>query len=268
MPTTFLPRAVPVRLAGAQSVRGLRRRTRAAMAAGALALASLAGGGSAWAQTPQAAADPIADLGPLTQRWLDDAITRTPPAGLPLRMEVSVGSLDSRLRLAPCARVEPYLPAGSRLWGRTRLGLRCVEGPTAWNVYLPVTVKAFGPAWVLTGPVAPGAVLAAHDATQAEVDWADESAPIMANPEMWVGQIAARQLVAGQALRQSMVRPPNLFKAGAQVKVVAQGAGYAVSSAGQAMMAGAVGQIVRIRMDNGRIVSGTVNENGTVIVTL
>lgn len=216
----------------------------------------------------QAAADPATDLVPITQRWLDDAITRNQPAGLPLRMEVSVGTLDPRLRLAPCARVEPYLPPGSRLWGRTRLGLRCVEGATAWNVYLPVTIKAFGPAWVLTGAVAPGAVLTAQDATQAEVDWAEESAPVMANPEMWVGQVAARQLVVGQALRQSMVRAPHLFKAGAQVKVVAQGAGYAVSSAGQAMSAGAAGQIVRIRMDNGRIVSGTVNESGTVVVAL
>jgi flagella basal body P-ring formation protein FlgA len=85
---------------------------------------------------------------------------------------------------------------------------------------------------------------------------------------MWVGQVAARQLAAGQALRQSMVRPPQLFRAGAQVKVVAQGPGYAVSSAGQAMSAGAVGQIVRIRMDNGKIVSGTVSDSGTVVVTL
>jgi flagella basal body P-ring formation protein FlgA len=90
----------------------------------------------------------------------------------------------------------------------------------------------------------------------------------MANPDLWVGQIAARQLVPGQALRQSMVRAPNLFRAGAQVKVVAQGPGYAVTSAGQAMSAGSVGQIVRIRMDNGRIVSGTVSENGTIDVTL
>lgn len=216
----------------------------------------------------QAAADPSADLGPLTQRWLDDAVARNQPAGLPLRMEVSVGSLDSRLRLAPCARVEPYLPPGARLWGRTRLGLRCVEGPTAWNVYLPVTIKAFGPAWVVTSSVAPGAVLTANDAAQAEVDWAEESAAVMANPEMWIGQVAARQLVAGQALRQTMVRPPQLFRAGAQVKVIAQGPGYAIASAGQAMSAGAVGQIVRIRMDNGRIVSGTVSDAGTVVVTL
>ena len=216
----------------------------------------------------QAAADPAADLGSLTQRWLDDAMARSQPAGLPLRMEVSVGSLDSRLRLAPCARVEPYLPNGARLWGRTRIGLRCVEGATAWNVFLPVTVKAFGPAWVLAGPVAAGAVLTAADAVEGEVDWAAESAPVMANPDMWVGQVAARSLAGGQALRQSMVRAPHLFRAGAQVKIVAQGPGYAVTSAGQAMTAGAAGQTVRIRMDNGRIVSGTVSENGTVDVAL
>lgn len=231
----------------------------------ALGVLAVAGSGVALAQ---AAADPSTDLGPLTQRWLDDAMARNQAAGLPLRMEVSVGSLDSRLRLAPCARVEPYLPTGARLWGRTRLGLRCVEGPTAWNVFLPVTVKAFGPAWVLTGPVAAGTVLSAQDAMEAEVDWAEESAPVMANPEMWVGQVAARSLVAGQALRQSMVRAPQLFRAGAQVKVLAQGPGYAVASAGQAMSAGVAGQIVRIRMDNGRIISGTVNESGTVVVAL
>ena len=231
----------------------------------ALLALGLAASGSTFAQT---AADPVAELGPLTQRWLDDAMAQTQSAGLPLRMEVSIGSLDSRLRLAPCARVEPYLPTGSRLWGRTRIGLRCVEGATAWNVYLPVTVKAFGPAWVLAAPVAAGATLTAGDAVEAEVDWAAESAPIMANPDLWVGQVAARPLAAGQALRQAMVRAPQLFRAGAQVKVMAQGPGYAISSAGRAMSAGSAGQAVRIRMDNGRVVSGTVAENGTVDVTL
>ena len=53
-----------------------------------------------------------------------------------------------------------------------------------------------------------------------------------------------------------------------EVKVVAQGPGYAVSSAGQALTAGSAGQTVRVRMENGRIVSGTVNDSGTVDVTL
>lgn len=242
---------------------GAALRTLCAGGLGALLL--LIGGGAAHAQP---AADPAADLGPMTQRWLDDALARNQPAGLPLRMEVSVGSLDSRLRLAPCARVEPYLPAGARLWGRTRLGLRCVEGATAWNVFLPVTIKAFGPAWVLTNNVAPGAVLTAEDAIEAEVDWAADVSPVMANPDLWVGQTATRQLVAGQALRQAMVRPPMLFRAGAQVKVVVQGPGYSVSSAGHALSGGAAGQTVRIRMDNGRVITGIVTDSGTVSIAM
>jgi len=231
----------------------------------------LAGLGAALCSGParaQAAADPAVDLGPLTQRWLDDALARNQSGGLPLRMEVSVGTLDSRLRLAPCARVEPYLPAGSRLWGRTRLGLRCVEGATAWNVFLPVTIKAFGPAWVLTGNVASGVELTAADASETEVDWAADAAPVMANPDQWVGQVASRQLMAGQTMRQSMVRAPSVFRAGAQVRVVAQGPGYAVMSSGQAMSNGAVGQTVRIRMGNGRLISGIVNEDGTINASL
>lgn len=231
-----------------------------------LALGLVAAAGSCALAQPGAA--PAADLGALTQRWLDETMARSQPAGLPLRMEVSVGSLDSRLRLAPCARVEPYLPTGSRLWGRTRIGLRCVEGATAWNVFLPVTVKAFGPAWVVATPVTAGTVLSAGDAVEGEVDWASETAPIVANPEMWVGLVATRSLAAGQALRQNMVRAPHLVRAGAQVKVVAQGPGYAVTSAGQAVTAGAAGETVRIRMANGRVINGTVAEDGTVDVTL
>lgn len=217
----------------------------------------------------QAAPDPMQDLGALSQQWLDAAVQRgVGGAQLPLRMEVSVGALDSRLRLAPCNRVEPYLPAGSRLWGRTRLGLRCVDGASQWNVFIPVTVKAFGPAWVLTGNVSSGAVLSASDATETEVDWAADSAAVVANPDAWVGAVATRHLVAGQVVRQNMVKAPDIFKAGSQVRVVAQGPGYSVVSSGQAMSPGAVGQNIRIRMGNGRIISGIVADDGTVEAVL
>jgi len=218
---------------------------------------------------PAQAGGATEDLGALSQRWIDSALHQSQAGGaLPLRMEVEVGALDARLRLAPCEQVEPYLPAGARLWGRTRLGLRCVQGPTRWNVFLPITVKAYGPAWVLAGNVAAGAALTEADAVEAEVDWAAEPAAVIANRDAWVGQTAARALAAGQALRQSMVRPPELFKAGAPVRVVVQGPGYAVTSSGQAMSAGAAGQNVRIRMTNGRVVGGIVSEDGTVQAAL
>ncbi len=227
-----------------------------------------AGVAAAAAVLPAAAQDGTAQLMQIGQRFADEALHQSQAAAgaLPLRMEVQIGQLDPRLRLAACARVEPYLPAGSRLWGRTRLGLRCVQGAVAWNVFLPITVKAWGPAWVLQNGIASGRPLAAEDAVQAEVDWAEDSAAVYANPQDWVGLVAARPLAAGQALRQNMLRPPALFAVGAQVRVMVSGGGFSVTSSGKAMTAAGEGQTVRVRMDNGRLISGVVNPEGVVLV--
>lgn len=200
-----------------------------------------------------------------TQRWLDDAVaTIRPSESAPLRMEVVVGELDRRLKLAPCARVEPYIPVGTQLWGKTRLGVRCLEGPSRWSVFLPVTIRAYGPAWVLKGHVLPGTILMEDDAMEAEVDWAEERSAIMANPSQWVGQVASRSLAAGQALRVGMTRAAQAFQSGAQVRVVAQGAGFHITSSGQAISAGIVGQSARVKLDNGRVMTGVVLDNRTV----
>jgi flagella basal body P-ring formation protein FlgA len=183
-------------------------------------------------------------------------------------MEVSVGSLDARLRLAPCARVEPYIPVGTRLWGRSRLGLRCVDGAARWNVFLPVTVKAFGPAWVLRDNVVAGTVLGPNDAVEAEADWAAEVSPVVGDAAQWVGQVAARSLAAGQPVRQSMIKAAQAFPAGAAVRVVAKGSGFEVTSDAQAITPGVVGQMVRLRMENGRITSGVVVDATTVRLAL
>lgn len=246
---------------------------RSALSLLALAAALLAG----QAAVAQAAAPAMPPVGKevtpefvaATQHWLDAAVDQSRAnQSMPLRMEVSVGALDSRLRLAPCAQVEPYIPAGARLWGRSRLGLRCVDGQARWNVFLPVTVKAFGPAWVLRDNVLPGAVLNQDDAVEAEADWAAEPSPVVAEPAQWVGQVASRSLMAGQPLRQSMIKPAQAFAAGSAVRVVAKGPGFEITSAAQAITAGTVGQTVRIRMENGRITTGVVQDANTVQLAL
>ena len=204
-----------------------------------------------------------------TQQWLDDAVVRANAASAAaLRMDVGIGALDSRLRLAPCTRVDPYIPVGARLWGKTRLGLRCVDGAARWNVFLPITVKAFGPAWVLRDNVLAGAVLTLADAQQEEADWAAENSPVVSDAAQWVGQIASRSIAAGQPLRLSMIKPAQVFMAGTQVRVVAGGAGFQVTSDAQALTPGVIGQMVRLRMENGKMTTGVVLDARTVRLSL
>ena len=115
-------------------------------------------------------------------------------------------------------------------------------------------------AWVLTNNVAPGAVLTANDATEAEVDWAADASPSLANPGPVGGSDRRPPARGGSGGARPWCGPRCCSSAGAQVRVVAQGPGYAVSSAGTGVDGGSVGQTVRVRMENGRIVSGTVND--------
>lgn len=221
------------------------------------------------AQAQALSGGPVGSMPPdmlaAAQQWLQTAVSgNLPSKGMPLRMEVNVGALDSRLKLAACNQIEPYVPAGTRLWGKTRLGLRCLDPGIKWNVFLPITVKAFGPAWVIKGNLPAGVSLTESDAMESEVDWAEEASPIVSNPGHWVGQVALRPLTTGQPLRQSMIRAAQVFQAGAQVRVIAQGTGFQITSDGQAVSAGVIGQPARVRMENGRVMSGVVLDVRTV----
>ena len=206
----------------------------------------------------QSTAEPASGLaGDLEQQVRELALTGT-KASTPdaPRVEVNVGQLDPRLRLAPCQRVEPYLPEGMRLWGKSRVGLRCTQGPSKWNVYLPITVRVFGKALVATSGISAGTVLAPADLTQAEVDLAEDNAPALANADLAVGRTLTHSLKAGQSLRQSHLKARQWFAAGETVTVLAQGNGFSVAGEAQALNPGIEGQPVRVRTEGGRVLTG------------
>jgi flagellar basal body P-ring formation protein FlgA len=182
------------------------------------------------------------------------AALATAPAGA--RIEVTPGTLDPRLHLAACARIEPYLPPAVPAWGRTRIGLRCSSGPVAWNIFYPLTVHVFAPGLVAAAPLPAGTVIEAGQLRPAEIDWADEASPPQVQAAALVGRTLARPLAAGEALRLANLRPRQWFAAGDTVRVVAQGRGFSVVGEGQALSNGIEGQVARVRTDNGRIVAG------------
>lgn len=173
-----------------------------------------------------------------------------------LRVEVQVGALDARLRLAPCDEVQAYLPPNAKLWGRSRVGLRCLRGSSRWNVFLPVTVKVFAPALVAARTLPAGSVLAETDLAQAEVDLAEDASEALRRGELAVGRTLARPLEAGRSLRQWHLQPRQWFAAGQTVQIVAQGSGFAVAGEAQALTPGMEGQPARVRTESGRVLIG------------
>jgi len=189
-------------------------------------------------------------------------------AATPPRIEVVLGRLDPRLKLAPCQQILPYLPAGTRPLGHTRMGLRCARGPTAWNVSLPIAVKVWAPSLVASTALPAGTLLEARHLMSAEVDLAERADPAIAVPAAALGRVLARGLAAGEALRRTDLKTRLWFSAGDTVRIVAVGPGYAISSEGQAMGPGLEGQSARVRTESGRIVSGIAAGERRVDVAL
>ena len=211
----------------------------------------------------------------LDPAWIEQAQTLATQAAhtafggrTPVRVEVSAGALDPRLRLAPCARTEIFLPPGHRPWGRTRIGLRCVEGATLWRVTLPLTVQVWARAWVAAQPLPSGTVLEAHHLRLAEVDWAAQAAPVLWEPQAGLGRTLSVPRAVGEPLRASDLHALRWFDAGETVKLRAVGPGFAISGSGVALSAGLEGQSVRVRTPGGRTVTGRAVGDRVVEVLL
>ncbi len=173
------------------------------------------------------------------------------------RVEVQAGTLDPRLKLAPCDEVDIYLPTGTRAWGATRVGLRCISGASRWNVFLPLTVRVFAPAVVAQGPLPSGTVLGPEHLQIEQAEWSAASSPAFARLESVLGRSLGRALSAGATLRESDLKRRQWFAVGDVVRVVAVGEGFSISSEGVALTPGFEGQPAKIRTDSGRTLTGT-----------
>jgi flagella basal body P-ring formation protein FlgA len=175
---------------------------------------------------------------------------------VPVRVEVIPGQLDPRLSLAPCQKVDVFMPAGQRAWGRTRIGLKCLQGPVAWNVTLPLTVRLWAPALVAAGPLPAGTVLSASHLRLSEVDWAERDSPVVLLEDAALGRTLATTLSPGAPLRQEHLRKRQWFDAGDTVRLHAVGPGFTIQGEGVAITPGIEGQNARFRTESGRTVTG------------
>ncbi len=190
--------------------------------------------------------------------------------GAGARVEVELGRIDPRLRLAACSNIEPFVPAGARLWGRGHVGLRCADtGANAarWQVFLPVNVRVFGAALIATRPIAAGQAFGTDDLATAEVEWSREPQGVLIDVAQLDGRVTSRPIGIGQPIPLGSLRAPQVVAAGDQVKIVGHGTGFSVTAQAVALTAAQDGQSVRVRLDSGRVLTGVARAGRAVEVS-
>jgi flagella basal body P-ring formation protein FlgA len=201
-----------------------------------------------------------------------EAMLRQFPEPQALRTEIRAGQLHPALRLDPCQRIEPFLPSSAQAWGKIQVGLRCLDAQARWQVYLPVEIKVFGPVLMTTRTFNAGEAVTANDVNIEAVElttYAQANArQMLSATEQLNSHVLMRNLTSGQPLRRDFLRTPLVVASGDSVRVLMQGAGFAISAQGKAMQAGSAGQPIRVQIENGRILTGTARENHQVDIQL
>jgi flagellar basal body P-ring formation protein FlgA len=197
---------------------------------------------------------------------MEDAVlrfVRERTAAIAGRVEIQVDAPDARVRPIACESFEPFLPSGSRLWGRTTVGLRCAGAGSA-SMFFPVRIRIYGPALVAARALAPGQILAAEDLRLEENEITQSG--MLTNPQQAIGRQIAVGVNGGYPLRAELLRSQQVIAQGETVKVQVAGAGFAIIAEGTAAAHATDGQSVQVRMESGRTVTGTARAGRLVEV--
>jgi len=216
------------------------------------ALASTAGADSSGSERP---ADAIL-------RFVSAELARSQPG---LRAEITVGEIDPHLRLVPCERTEAFLRPGGHLWGRSFVGFRCLQR-SGWSISVPVTIRLFGPSLVAVQPLAALQPISASAVRPEEIEVSREPGGVVTQMDQVEDRICTRSIEPGSPIPLSCLRTMPAVAQGEPVKLVGIGSGFSISTDGTALSTAAAGELVRVRTESGRTVSGFARKGRVVEV--
>lgn len=183
--------------------------------------------------------------------------------------EVSVGTLDERLKLPACEQeLQADVPSGNAQRGAITVPVRC-EGKSAWTVYVPVRISQKLQVVVLTRALTPGSVITADAVRTLEQDSTALPFGYLTQPELAVGKVLKRSLAAGNVLTPDALASPVAIKRGERVTLIGHAGAIEVRADGKALANAAAGE--RVRVENGasrRVVEGVAREGNIVEVNL
>lgn len=174
--------------------------------------------------------------------------------------EEAEANLDPALRMPICAQ-----PLEARRSAATTVEVAC---PSGWRLFVPVRVRRSQTVLVLARSVASGETISADVFTTEARDATRIAGAAIADPADAIGRSARRTLVAGSVLTAGDLVAPRLVRRGDTIALISRQDGIEVRMAGKALAdAGARERVSVENLSSRRVVQGTVDEAGDVIVS-
>lgn len=187
--------------------------------------------------------------------------------GYPGKVNIEIQPLDSRIRVSACELMEGFAVQGARLWGKTHIGVRCLQSSAKpWSLYVQTDVQVWGEYAVTALPIGQGSLLQASDVVMQNGDLTKLPSGIITDLTMLEGKQAALNMPLGTVLRPELLKSRPVVLQGQSVSLHSSGQGFVVSADGVAMQTANAGQVVDVKVSSGQIIKGVAQASGKVEV--
>jgi len=182
---------------------------------------------------------------------------------------VTVGKLDSRLKLKKCSRkLLAFMAKGSRNIGKTTVGVKC-QGTKPWSLHVPVTISIFADVLVAKRQLHKGDVLSASDLKLMKRDLATLPHGYIEEIAISTGMKIKRRVTAGTVITPSMLKKPRIISRGQKVTILAHLGRMQVRMEGKALAHGSAGERIQVmNLKSKKKLEGVVTNNGEVRVDI
>ena len=185
------------------------------------------------------------------------------------KVDIKVGALDSRMRLAVCD--QPFtlnLQDPSNNGGNINVKVAC-RGTSSWAILVPAQAIVFRPMAVASRNLQRGELISSEDIGVEVVDVSQYRQGYSSKPEDIIGKELKYPVNKGDAFRDSVLDTQLAIKRGDEVSVEAFAGSIRVVTTGTAVSDGRIGQQIRIKNNqSARILSAKVIGPGKVLSIL
>lgn len=202
----------------------------------------------------------------LAYKHLKDRIGQTPGR----RVSIKIGYLDSRLRLAKCARkdLQAFIPQSINPSRATSVGVRC-GGKAPWSIFIPVKTRIYAKALVTKRFLNRGMMLTMRDVILREVDVSKLNQGFFTRRQEVIGKVLRRSLGQHQVIAARDIVMPPLVKRGQHVRIIAKKGSLRVTMVGVAMQPGQLGELILVKnMSSRKKIHAKVLNSKQVLVRL
>lgn len=193
-----------------------------------------------------------------------------------LTQQMTDQGIDGQADISPtnivmpaCQAPEPFLPPRTLLRGNITVGIKCLteqgrEVPRYYRVHVAVEGRYV----IALRDIAPGVALSEQDMQLTQGDITRLPSSVVTDLSSLMGKRSTRRIAAGTPMQPQMAKPPVLISRNSRVNVTASNTSLTATAKGVALDEASQDDMLRIRMDSGKIINGVADGPGSAHVVL